>query len=230
MEKLLRCAAEQTDSDAMNSSDTPSRAAAKPLTWFGWAIVLAVIAYFVAKNVPRYFVFTPESYGSYFWPQAGWLFPHVASGLLALLIGPMQFWPRMRSKYLQAHRIAGRVYVVTVLVGTVAALGMAYHMDAGVSAYALGLTGLALAWATTTGMAFVAIRQKNIFQHKQWMVRSYVVTFAFVSFRLANDLLSAGHILPDHERDSVLAWACWAVPLLVTEVALQAGAIFKRQT
>ena len=54
-------------------------------------------------------------------------------------------------------------------------------------------------------MAFVAIRRKNLVQHKQWMVRSYVVTFAFVSFRLASDLLEAGHILPDHERSAVLA-------------------------
>ena len=76
-------------------------------------------------------------------------------------------------------------------------------------------------------MAFVAIRRKNLVQHKQWMVRSYVVTFAFVSFRLASDLLEAGHILPDHERSAVLAWGCWALPLLVTEMALQSSAIFK---
>lgn len=214
----------------MNPPETPSVAASakKPdlLASFGWFVVLALVAYFIVKNVPRYFVFSAESYGRYFWPRASWLFPHVASGLVAILIGPLQFWPRMRRDYLPAHRIAGRVYVVTVLIGSIAAFGMASKAEGG-AAYAWGLTGLGLAWATTTLMAFVAIRRKNLIQHKQWMVRSYVVTFAFVTFRLLDDAMGAGHILPDDERAKLLAWACWAVPLLVTEVVLQGGAVFK---
>jgi uncharacterized membrane protein len=196
------------------------------LAWLGWLVALSLLAYFIKKNVPRYFVFTPESYGAYFWPRVSWLFPHVAGGLLAVLIGPLQFWPRIRRDYLQFHRIAGRVYVVTVLVGATAGLVMASKAEGG-AAYALGLGGLAVAWLTTTAMAFVAIRRKNLVQHKQWMVRSYVVTFAFVTFRLADDAMAAGHILPDEERAKMLAWACWAVPLLIAEVALQAGSVFK---
>ena len=199
----------------------------KLLVWFGWLLVLALITYFVANNVPRYFVLTPQSYGDYFWGKASWLFPHVVCGLVALVIGPLQFWPRMRRDYLPFHRIAGRVYVVTVLIGAIAGLGMASSVGKDSAAYALGLSGLAIAWITTTGMAFVAIRRKNIVQHKQWMVRSYVVTFAFVTFRLGSDLLQAGHVLPSHERSAMLAWGCWAVPLLVAEVVMQAGAVFK---
>jgi len=215
------------------SSPNPTSAdvtAGKPnlLAWLGWLVALSLLAYFVVKNVPRYFVFTADSYGKYFWPRVTWLFPHVAGGLLAVLIGPVQFWPRMRRDYLQAHRIAGRVYVATVLVGGVAGLVMAAKAEGG-AAYSLGLAGLAVAWLTTTAMAFVAIRRKNLVQHKQWMVRSYVVTFAFVTFRLADDAMGAAHILPDDERGKLLAWACWAVPLLVTEVCLQAGAVLKNR-
>ena len=39
-------------------------------------------------------------------------------------------------------------------------------------------------------MAFVAIRNRNIAQHRQWIIRSYVVTMGFVSFRLVEDLLA----------------------------------------
>lgn len=213
----------------MNPPDTPTVGSAKRpdvATWLGWLVVLALIAYFVVKNVPRYFVFTPESYGKYFWPRLSWLFPHVACGLLAILIGPLQFWPRLRRDYLGAHRIAGRVYVVAVLAGAVAAFGMAASAEGG-AAYALGLSGLATAWITTTAMAFIAIRRKQLTQHKQWMVRSYVVTFAFVTFRLLDDAMGAGHILADEERAKLLAWACWAVPLLITEVVIQGGAVLK---
>jgi hypothetical protein len=150
--------------------------------------------------------------------------------VFAAVIGPLQFWPRIRRDYLPFHRIAGRVYVVTVLVGAIASVGMSTQVGRDSAAYAYGLTGLAFAWVVTTGMAFAAIRWKNLAQHKQWMVRSYVVTFAFVSFRLGSDLLQAGNILPAHERSAFLAWACWSVPLLVTEVALQAPAVFKSRS
>jgi len=218
----------------MNPPVTPSVSVAankaKPLVWLGWFVVLSLLAYFVVKYVPRYFVFTPESYGDYFWAKASWLFPHLLSGLFAVVIGPLQFWPRMRRDYLPFHRIAGRVYVVAALIGAIAALGMASSIGKDDAAYAFGLIGLATAWVTTTSMAFAAIRRKNLTQHKQWMVRSYVVTFAFVTFRLADDLMKAGNILSEHERAALLAWSCWAVPLLVTEVVLQAGAIFKGRT
>ena len=199
------------------------------LVWLGWAIILSLIGYFLQKYALHYFVFTPASYGSYFWPRISWVVPHVASGLLAVVIGPLQFWPKMRRDYLQVHRIAGRVYVVTVLIGAAAAFGLASTAEGG-AAYAFGLAGLATAWLTTTGMAFAAIRRKNIPQHRQWMVRSYVVTFAFVTFRLADDAMRAGHILADEERAKLLAWACWALPLLLTEVFIQAGAVFKPRT
>ena len=215
----------------MNTPVTPtatvSSGKSKLGVWIGWTLILSALGYFVIKNVPRYLVFTPESYGSYFWAKASWLFPHVFCGVLAAVIGPLQFWPRIRRDYLPFHRIAGRVYVVAVLVGAIASVGMSAKVGADSAAYAWGLTGLAFAWVTTTSLAFVAIRRKNLVQHKQWMVRSYVVTFAFVSFRLASDLMKAGHILPDHERSAVLAWGCWALPLLVTEMALQSSAIFK---
>lgn len=196
------------------------------LGWLGWAVVLALVLYFLRKYALHYFVFTPESYGTYFWPRISWVVPHVASGILAIVIGPLQFWPKMRRDYLQAHRIAGRVYVSVVLIGSIAAVGLATKTESG-PVYALGLCGLALAWFTTTGMAFVAIRRKNLTQHKQWMVRSYVVTFAFVTFRLADDSMRAAGIMADDERSKLLAWACWAVPLLIAEVCIQGGAVFR---
>lgn len=202
----------------------------KYLVRFSWLVLLSALAYFLVKNVPRYFVFTPKSYGNYFWPKAGWLFPHVVCGLLAVVIGPLQFWPRMRRDYLPFHRVAGRIYVGVVLIGAIAACGMAASVGREDVVYALGLIGLAVAWVVTTAMAFVAIRRKNLLQHQQWMVRSYVVTFAFVTFRLTEDLMRANNLLTPNDRGALMAWACWAIPLLFAEVAIQAEAVFKRRT
>jgi uncharacterized membrane protein len=212
---------------------TPASAAAgsrvKRFVWLGWVAVLSGLAYFLIARIPRYFVVTPESYGNS-WPQVSWLLPHIVGGMVAAVVGPLQFWPKIRRDYLPFHRIAGRVYVIAVLGGSVASLGISLRMSADNAAYASGLIGLAAAWTVTTSMAFVAIRRKNLTQHKQWMIRSYVVTFAFVTFRFVDDAVSNRNVVPEHELYGILAWSCWAVPLLFTEVIIQSAEIFRKHT
>ena len=72
-----------------------------------------------------------------------------------------------------------------------------------------------------TGLAFVAIKRQLYGQHKEWMIRSYVVTFAFVTFRALQGTLSAAHVGTLPEQLAVSSWFCWAVPLLITEAILQ---------
>lgn len=192
-----------------------------------WIVVLAIGAYFVWDNVPRYLTLTEESYGPYYWPRAAYLLPHILGGLAAIVIGPFQFWSRIRNGYPRVHRISGRVYLSAILVGGLAGLAMALTSDRGVS-YASGLFGLGIAWLSTSGMALAAIRRRNFLQHKQWMIRSYVVTFAFVSFRIVDDTLVYLQIGERLDYLPMLAWACWAVPLLVTELVIQGRQVFAK--
>jgi hypothetical protein len=57
-------------------------------------------------------------------------------------------------------------------------------------------------------------------QHKEWTIRSYVVTFAFVTFRIGQVAMVARGI-PLQTAIGVMAWACWAIPLLLTETFIQ---------
>jgi hypothetical protein len=70
-------------------------------------------------------------------------------------------------------------------------------------------------------MAYAAIRKRAIERHREWMIRSYTVTFAFVLFRLVDQSLIHGHVAPDDQIDAMSAWACWSVPLLLVEPLLQ---------
>jgi hypothetical protein len=70
-------------------------------------------------------------------------------------------------------------------------------------------------------MAYYAILKRQIAIHKEWMVRSYVVTFGFVTFRLLYDYSPLAARLTENDRSVTSIWACWAVPLLFTEVILQ---------
>src|SRR5262249_4058340 len=114
----------------------------------------------------------------------------------------------------------GTLYLIGVTVGTVAAFYLALTTPLG-WIFASGLFTLAIAWTITTGMAYVAIRRRAIEQHREWMIRSYVVTLAFVVFRAVVAGLTIAEVGSLPERLALAAWLCWAVPLLVLEPFLQ---------
>jgi hypothetical protein len=109
------------------------------------------------------------------------LIPHTLSGVIALLAGPMQFSSRLRQRYLKFHRVLGRIYVVSVFIGAFTGIALAWGRP--------GLPGTSMqaaAWIACTTAAFITARNRQFAQHRQWMIRSYAVTFTFVSSRVLN--------------------------------------------
>ena len=109
------------------------------------------------------------------------LIPHTLSGTIALLAGPIQFSTRFRQRHLHFHRILGRIYVVCVFVGSFTGIALA----AGRPGFP-GTCMQAAAWMVCTTAAFLTARNRHITVHRQWMARSYAVTFTFVSSRVLN--------------------------------------------
>jgi len=109
------------------------------------------------------------------------LIPHTLSGTIALLAGPFQFSTRFRQRHLQFHRVLGRIYVVCVFVGSFTGIALA----AGRPGFP-GTSMQAAAWMVCTTAAFITARNRQITVHRQWMARSYAVTFTFVSSRVLN--------------------------------------------
>jgi hypothetical protein len=204
------------------SASADGSSTSKAFTWSLCVLALVTGTYFVLTNVPQYFIWSETTYGFY-WPRAGFLLMHIVGGLVAIVIGPFQFSRRIRTTYPKVHRISGRIYLVSIVIGALGGLIMAATTTRG---YASGLFTLALAWLLTSGMAFVAIRKRNFIQHQQWMIRSYVVTFAFVTYRLALDSMTALEIGQQGQRGMIISWACWAVPLLITELVIQGKQVF----
>ena len=52
----------------------------------------------------------------------GLLVPHTLCGTFALLAGPLQFSTRFRQRHLQLHRVLGRMYFISVIVGALTGL------------------------------------------------------------------------------------------------------------
>ena len=115
-----------------------------------------------------------------------WLIiPHVMAGVTALLSGPLQFSSRLRGRHPKFHRVLGRVYVTAVLVAAPLAIILSNHRhDPQAVHWVAANVVQAATWIITTLAAYFTARNRHIQQHREWMVRSYAVTFTFVGTRV----------------------------------------------
>jgi uncharacterized membrane protein len=190
-----------------------------PLVAMVGAAAVAALAFWVIAAAP-YLRWDPAQFGDVFWPRRYGLLFHITGGTVALLVGPVQLWLGETRSKLAWHRTLGTLYLLGVTVGAVGAYYLSLTTP-GAWVYAAGLFSLALAWTITTGMAYRAIRRRAIDQHREWMIRSYVVTLSFVVFRAIVAALGASGVGVFAERVTFAAWACWAVPLVLVELCLQ---------
>ncbi len=201
--------------------------ASRPGIGVNTALGFSVLAslFFVAVAALPYFTLNEARFGSY-WPRRGWLLLHITTGMIALLTGPVQLWLGLSDRTTGLHRTLGSVYLGSVALSSVAAYYLAFHTDGG-WVFGSGLAGLATAWLVTSGLALLAIKRHLYEQHQEWMVRSYVVTTAFVTFRVLSTALQGAGVGTQPEVLGLCAWFCWAVPLFVTEVVMQGRRILR---
>lgn len=219
----------------MNASvEFPMRKGPPWLLGIVLALLAFAVAWFVRRSLHYFADISLESYTPYFWPRRAGLVPHVFGGLVAITAGLVQMWLGFTHRTGALHRKLGWLYAAGVLVGSLAGFYTTLTIPGGNLAYQVGTFMMCVAWAGTTGMAVWSIRNRRIDHHRDWMLRSYIVTFAFVTFRFfdvwLNSLASTYSILTQENIDATMAWACWAVPLLLVEPLIQIRAVRRART
>lgn len=159
---------------------TSRRSRFKILLWVSLGLtalfVIITSEVFLAADYPMYHAYRLQVIA-----DRHLLIPHTICGTVALLAGPVQFSSRLRRRYLKFHRVLGYMYFVSVLIGAFTGIALAAGRP--------GLPGTSMqaaAWIVCTTAAVVAARNRQLPQHRQWMARSYAVTFTFVSSRVLN--------------------------------------------
>lgn len=139
---------------------------------------------------------------------------HIFFSAVALLVGPLQFFPGIRRRS-ALHRRLGYVYFTSVFAGGLAGLAMAFVAYGGLVSR-VGFGGLAVVWLYTAFRALFAIRQRRFAEHEQWAVRCFALTFAAVTLRIYLGLFFAAGFAFD-EFYPLLGWLCWVPNLLFAE-------------
>jgi len=180
----------------------------------------AVVAFWFLNHFAfQYLHVDRDRYGIY-WDRQEWLYVHIIAGALALLLGPLQFWLGLNRREIFVHRIIGAAYLLCAVVSATAGLYLARHTDFG-WIFGMGMTAMSMAWIVATSFATIAICLHVIEQHREWMIRSYVLTFGFVTFRMVTGSLHVAGVGTTQEQMIAASWFSWAVPLLITECLIQ---------
>jgi len=167
------------------------------------------------------------------WPQHSAHLPvvltHAWGGLAMLVFGACALyigWTRRAFRY---HRWFGYAYLGLGGTGALFALIVSIAAPHEPKSLYIATGTLATFWLLFAAMALWAALNRRFDSHRQWMVRSYVLTWTFVGCRLATMI----DVYPWLGKEGVTAaiWVNWVVPILLCEIALQweAGAALRKK-
>jgi hypothetical protein len=188
----------------------------------GWA-VLTLLCFATAALVSPYLSFNPAVYfdeqRAVYLQREVTLGLHISGAMLALLVGPFQFLPRLRRGHARVHRTLGVIYLCAATVGGLGGLGMAPTAYTGAVASA-GFAAMGVCWLACTWIGFGMIMRGRVADHRRWMIRSFAVVLGGVTLRLVLGTYSAvegsvGSWLPFETVYVVTSWLCWVPNLLI---------------
>jgi uncharacterized membrane protein len=148
-----------------------------------------------------------------------YLLLHIAGGVTALLLGPLQFVRRIRERLPRLHRASGRIYIAACAVGAPAGFMLAIGTIAGPVA-AVGFAIPAVLWALFTFLGVRLAILRRFDEHREWMIRSYAITANAITLRLMLPLsaMLGFDFLPAYR---VIAWLGWITNLVLFELYLR---------
>lgn len=150
-------------------------------------------------------------------------YAHVLGGTGMLLFGGLNLYLAARRDHFRLHRVIGRTYLAFGFLGCVSAIvvttSMA-HKPPGtpiLTNATVSLLTLSVAWLSFAALGWRAARNRRFPSHAQWMIRSYVLAWAFVFCRIASRLSD----LDELGNGEAFIWLSWVAPLILCELVLQ---------
>jgi len=188
--------------------------------WFlFWLLIIGLSLYFYVDTFLEYSKgYIPENFKKGFLESKIWFIGHIAGASASLLLGPLQFSNKIRTRHMKYHRMAGKIFIIGSLIAAVCAFRINLIYDCKPCRISLGI--LSFIWFLSTAAAWWAIKNKNIKAHRQFMVRSYTAALAFVFIRLFG-IIGTQKIFPfldtSTDRRVTVEWLCWVIPFMIIE-------------
>lgn len=189
----------------------------KKVLWIIACLLALLIGFF-----PLYFLATglkfgieeiksPELYQNYLWKTS--FYTHIPTGSIAILVGWTQFSKKLRARYLNVHRLLGKIYVGSFLICSAAGFIIAFYASGGIVP-AIGFGLIACIAFSVTLKAYLDIRKGDVIGHQKMMIFSYASCFSAVTFRIWSPICAI-NISDFDTAYSIAAWMAWIPNLVV---------------
>lgn len=144
---------------------------------------------------------------------------HGISGTVAMLAGFLGLYIGWTRRWFAWHRHVGCTYLGFGFTMAFCALWLSVLAPHEPRSFGASTGALSVAWAVASGMGWRAGANRQYDSHRDWMIRSFVLTWTFVLCRLAPRLPLLVGLGPEGSTASI--WIYWIGPLFLAEVALQ---------
>jgi uncharacterized membrane protein len=124
-----------------------------------------------------------DSFNAHFAAQPILTFAHILPGAVFLLVGPLQFVRRIRTRHIRVHRALGRMYVAVGAVVGVTALVMSFTLSIGGAVESAATLLFGVYFLVALGMAVAYVRRREIALHREWMLRAFAIGLAIATIR-----------------------------------------------
>ncbi|MBO9672422.1 MAG: DUF2306 domain-containing protein [Sphingobacteriaceae bacterium] len=186
------------------------------ILWFG----IIFLTWYFMHGADHFLQLTQAAMEKYFRVKYI-LILHITAGGGALISGPPQFLKSLLLYSPKIHRALGYLYLLAVLGSSFTAVILSFTTAYEVNwPYAFSLQVWVSVWISASFIAFRAAIKKQFLQHKQWMVRSYMVTIAFVISALILKMPIMARVGNMSEVSPSIFWFAWSVPLYVYQIIL----------
>ncbi len=173
------------------------------------------IGYTSFRDDVQFLLFKQDYIHNPLWKTAFYI--HVFSAVIALFAGFTQFSSQFLKQHRKIHRLVGKIYIFNILVINVpVGMIMALYANGGF----LGKTAFVLLdilWFLFTYKAFIAAKKRNFASHKNYMIRSYALTFSAITLRTWKIILSHSFDIEPTQLYIIYSWMGFVPNLLIAE-------------
>ena len=189
-----------------------------------YLLILLTIPYFTFQRdtdflLTKRLVVHHDYYMAAFWC-------HIFTSPVLVLTGLLQFSGKIINSYPSAHRLAGKIYLVTLLfISAPGALILAFYAN-GYLVTKISFIVLTLLWITFSILGYKTIRKRNFEAHGNFILRSYGLTLSAITLRFYAYLLAVFHstLLPK-DAYLLIALLSWIPNLIIAEILIRKGFI-----
>jgi uncharacterized membrane protein len=146
---------------------------------------------------------------------------HITPGLLFILLAPLQFVRRLRTRKPKLHRWTGRVVLVSGLIVGSSALMMSPQMAIGGPNETAATMLFAIVFLFSLCKAYIHVRKRRVALHREWMIRAFAVGFAVATIRPIVGIFFATsrltHLTP-HDFFGTAFWLGFTIQFMVAEI------------